>query len=110
MRPGKPPSDSRALLPTFFNNYLFAFTGDNEMIQNFTDYHPVDKYMRQPRLMKLNITNIDENYLSYDVVSIALVYFLNLLHLSLNYAIQFFLIDIPQNLLQGLKNQSSSTT
>jgi hypothetical protein len=32
----------------------------------------VDKYMPQPRLMKLNRTNIDENYLSSDVVSIAL--------------------------------------
>jgi hypothetical protein len=59
--------------------------------------------MRQPRLMKLNIINIDENYLSSDVVSIALAYFLNLLHPSLEYAIQFFVIDTPQNLLQGLK-------
>jgi hypothetical protein len=35
-------------------------------------YRLVDKYMRQPRLMKLNITNRDKNYLSSDVVSIAL--------------------------------------
>jgi hypothetical protein len=49
------------------------------------------------------MTKIDENYLSFDVVSIALAYFLNSLHLSLEYAIQFFLIDILQNLLQGFK-------
>jgi hypothetical protein len=36
------------------------------------EYHPVDKFMAQPRLMKLNRANINENYLSYDVVSIAL--------------------------------------
>jgi hypothetical protein len=46
---------------------------------------------------------IDEIYLSSDVVSIALAYFLNLLDPSLKYAIQFFLIDISQNLLQRLK-------
>jgi hypothetical protein len=49
------------------------------------------------------MTNIDENYLSSDVVSIALAYFLNPPHPSLKCAIQFFLIDISQNLLQGLK-------
>jgi hypothetical protein len=60
--------------------------------------------MRQSRLMKLNITNIDQNDLLSDVLSITLVYFLNLLHPSLKYAIQFFLINTPQNLLQALKN------
>jgi hypothetical protein len=34
-------------------------------------YRLVDKYMRQPRLTKLNITNRDGNYLASDVVSIA---------------------------------------
>jgi hypothetical protein len=67
------------------------------------EYRLVDKYMRQPSLMKLNITNINENYLSFDVVSIPLAYFLNSPHPSLKYAIQFFLIYIPQNLLQALK-------
>jgi hypothetical protein len=40
--------------------------------QNHEWYRLVDKYMHQPRLMKLNITNIDKIYLSSDVVSIAL--------------------------------------
>jgi hypothetical protein len=35
-------------------------------------YCLVDKYIRQPRLMKLTIINIGENYLSSDVISIAL--------------------------------------
>jgi hypothetical protein len=59
--------------------------------------------MRQSRLMKLNITNVDENCLSSDVVSIALAYLLNPSHPSPKYAIQFFLINTPQNLLQTLK-------
>jgi hypothetical protein len=53
----------------------------------------VNKYMLQPRLMKLNRMKIDENHLSSDVVSIALTHFLNALYTSLKYAIQFFLID-----------------
>jgi hypothetical protein len=63
----------------------------------------VDKYMRQPYLMKLTITNINEIYLSSDIVSIAFAYFLNPPHSSLKYAIEFFLIDTPQHLLQGPK-------
>jgi hypothetical protein len=59
--------------------------------------------MHQPLLVKLNITNVNKKYLLSDVVSIALAYFLNLPHPSLKYDIQFFLIDIPHNLLQGLK-------
>jgi hypothetical protein len=69
----------------------------------FHSYRLIDKYMAQPRVMKLNRTNIDENYLSPDVVSIALTYFLNPPHSRLKYAIQFFLIDTPQNLLQVLR-------
>jgi hypothetical protein len=46
--------------------------------------------MRHPRMMKLNITNINENYLAAGVVFIALVVFLNALLPSLKYAIQFF--------------------
>jgi hypothetical protein len=53
--------------------------------------------------MKLNMTNMDKNYLLSDVVSIALTYFLNSLRPILKYAIQFFLIDTPQNVLQRLK-------
>jgi hypothetical protein len=53
--------------------------------------------------MKLNIINIDEKYLASDVVFIALAYFLNPLHLSLKYTIQFFLVNTPQNLLQAFK-------
>jgi hypothetical protein len=37
------------------------------------------------------------------VAPIVLAYFLDLLHLSLKYAIQFLLIHTPENLLQGLK-------
>jgi hypothetical protein len=55
--------------------------------------------------MKLNRTNRDENYLSSDVVSIVLTYFLNTLHQSQKYAIQFFLIDTSQNHLQALEKQ-----
>jgi hypothetical protein len=47
--------------------------------------------------------NVDENHLSFDLVPIVLARFLNPPHPSLNHAIQFVLIDIPQNLLQGLK-------
>jgi hypothetical protein len=46
-------------------------------------YRPVDKDMPQPRLIKLNRTNGSENYLSYDVVFIALACFLNRLYQSL---------------------------
>jgi hypothetical protein len=37
-----------------------------------------------------------------------LAYFLNPLHPSLKYAIALILINIPQNLLQGLKKRSLS--
>jgi hypothetical protein len=65
----------------------------------------------------LKIINIDENYLSSDAVSIALLclalpcfallclalaYFLDSPHPSLKYAFQFFLIDRSQNRLQAL--------
>jgi hypothetical protein len=73
-------------------------------------YRLVDKYMRQPRLMKLNITNIDENCLSSDVVFITFTYFLNPPYPSLKYSIQFFPIDTPQNRLQWFKNCPSSPT
>jgi hypothetical protein len=66
-------------------------------------YRLVDKYTPQRRLKKSNITNIDEDYLSSDLVLIASVYFLNVPQLSLKYAIQFFLINTPQNLLQRFK-------
>jgi hypothetical protein len=66
-------------------------------------YRLVHQDMRQRRLMKLNLTNINENYLSSDVVSMAFAYFLNSPHPSLKYAIQFFFIDPPQNLVQALK-------
>jgi hypothetical protein len=59
--------------------------------------------MPHPHINKLNKTIRDENYLSSDVISIALTYFLNSPHPSLKYAIQFFLIDITQNLLHALK-------
>jgi hypothetical protein len=66
-------------------------------------YRLVDKYMPQPCLIKLNRINIDGNYLSSDIVSIAFAYFLNPPLSSLKYAIQFFLINTPQNLLQDSK-------
>jgi hypothetical protein len=46
--------------------------GMNYRYSNETVYHLVDKYMHQPRLMKLNMINMDENHLSSDIVSIAL--------------------------------------
>jgi hypothetical protein len=54
-------------------------------------------------MIKSNITDIDKNYLSSDVIFIALACFLNPLHSSLKNAIQLFVIDTPQNLLQALK-------
>jgi hypothetical protein len=66
-------------------------------------YHLVYEYLHHPRLMKLSGTNIDGNCLSSEVVSIGLAYFLNWQHLSLNYVIQFLLIQTSQKLLQGLK-------
>jgi hypothetical protein len=65
-------------------------------------YPLIDNYMPQPHLMKLNKININENYLSSDVIFIALTHFLNYPHSGLKYAIQFCLINIPQHLLQGL--------
>jgi hypothetical protein len=66
-------------------------------------YHRLaDKYMRQRSLMELNRINIDENHFSSDVVSIILAYSLNLPHPSLKSAIQFCLINISQNVSQGL--------
>jgi hypothetical protein len=59
--------------------------------------------MRQLCLIKLNITNIDENYLSYDVVFIARAYFLNKLHPSLKYAIQFFVTNALKTSCRDLK-------
>jgi hypothetical protein len=83
-----------------FNQYFKNM--DRSSVNVWTRYRLIDKYMRQPRLMKLNIINIDENYLSSDIVSITFTYFLNPLHSSLKYAIQFFLIDNFQNVLQAL--------
>jgi hypothetical protein len=87
----------------------------NKQWRNFdkTFTHPyrlIDKYMSQPRLMKLNRADIDENYLSSDLVSIALPYFLNRSYRSLKCSMQFFLIDIPQNFFRHSQNWSSSAT
>jgi hypothetical protein len=59
--------------------------------------------MPQPGLMKMRITFIDKTCLSSEVASIAFAYFLNSAHRSLKYAIQFLLIQTPQNPLQTLK-------
>jgi hypothetical protein len=59
--------------------------------------------MHQPRLMKLNLTDTDENDLSSDVVSITLAYFLKSPYPSLKYGIQFLLIKTTQNLLRDSK-------
>jgi hypothetical protein len=64
--------------------------------------------MPQPGLMKMCKTFIDKTYLSFDVASIAFAYFLSSAHRSLKYAIQFLLIQIPQNRLKAFKNWSSS--
>jgi hypothetical protein len=50
------------------------------------EYHLVDNYMRSPA-DEIEWTNIDEKYLSSDVVSIALTYFLSPPRPSLKYAI-----------------------
>jgi hypothetical protein len=70
-------------------------------------YRLVDKSMPQHRPMKLNRTNVDENYLLSEVVSIALTYLLNPPRSSLKHAVQFVVIDTPQNFLHALKNWSS---
>jgi hypothetical protein len=80
---------------------------ENHVPMNLTSavqYRLIAKYMLQHCLMKLNRINRDENDLSFNIVSIALTYLLNAPHSNLKYAIQFFLIDTSQNLLQELKN------
>jgi hypothetical protein len=69
----------------------------------FFNYRSVGKYIFQPDLMKVRRTFIDKNCLSSGVVSITFIYFLNPPYPSLKYPIQFFLIDIPENRLQGFK-------
>jgi hypothetical protein len=59
--------------------------------------------MPQPGLMKMRRTFIDKTCLSSDVASIAFAYFLNSARRNLKYAIQFLLIQTPQNPLQALK-------
>jgi hypothetical protein len=92
------------------NGFIVSTLRKNIYSSTTCAYHLVDNYVRQLRLMKLNITNIDENYLSSDIVSIAFAYFLNPLQPSLKYIIEFFLIDTPQMLLQRVKNWSLSVT
>jgi hypothetical protein len=62
-------------------------------------YRLVNKYMRQPGLMKMRRTFTDKTFLLSDLASITFTYFLNSLYPSLKYFIQFRLIDIPQNRL-----------
>jgi hypothetical protein len=92
------------------NDGVRGWSSQSSFTSHLISRRLADKYMPQPCLMKLNRTNGDENYLSSEVVSIALTCFLNPPHLSLKYAIQFFLIDPPQNILHIFKNWSSSTT
>jgi hypothetical protein len=66
-------------------------------------YRLIDKYMHQPRLMKMRKTLMGKICLPSDVASIAFAYFLNSAHPSLKYAIQFLLIQTAQNLFQALK-------
>jgi septum formation topological specificity factor MinE len=75
-----------------------------DLLEKILDfYRLVRKYMPQPGLMKMRRTFIDKTCLSSDVASSAFANFLNSAHPSLKYAIQFLLIDIPQNPLQALK-------
>jgi hypothetical protein len=46
---------------------------------------------------------MSENYLSSNITSIALAYFLNPLHSDLKYLIQLFLINARQKLLQAIE-------
>jgi hypothetical protein len=68
-----------------------------------SEYRLAGKYMRQPGLMKMHRTFTDKTCLLSDVVFITFTHFLNSAHPSLKYGLQFFKIDIPQNLLQALK-------
>jgi hypothetical protein len=52
---------------------------------------------------EIRVKQYCENYLSSNVVSIVLVYFLNPLHSGPKYLIQFFLIDTRQTTLQEIK-------
>jgi hypothetical protein len=55
-------------------------------------YRLIRKCMRQPRLIKLGRINKYEKCLSYEVVSNAIDYFLNALHLDSKNLIQFVVI------------------
>jgi hypothetical protein len=74
----------------------------NILLANLT-YRLNHKYMRRPRLMRMRKSLLYKNGLSSDIVSIALIYFLNSPHPSLKYGFQFFVIETIQNLLQRLK-------
>jgi hypothetical protein len=65
-------------------------------------YRLIRKYIRHPRLMKLEWINQYGKYLLSEVVSNTLVYFVNLLHSGPKSPIEFVVIDIPWNLLQVL--------
>jgi hypothetical protein len=83
---------------------ILVMRADGPRQRKTLKYRLVHKDMFHPRLMKLNRTNINGNCLSFDLISIVLADFLNLPHLSLKYAIQFLLIQTPQNVFQALKN------
>jgi hypothetical protein len=59
--------------------------------------------MPQPGLMKMRRTFRDKTCLSSNVAFITFAYFLISAHRSLKYAIQFVLIQTPQNPLQAFK-------
>jgi hypothetical protein len=82
---------------------IFHAISPGNYAEHSVRYRPVRKYMPQPGLMKMPRTFIDETCFSSDVASIAFAYLLNSAHSSLKYAIQFLLIQTPQNPLQALK-------
>jgi hypothetical protein len=106
-RPRQPSSRRRANRNTWWNQRDYHGRPGRTAI---LFYRLVDKYMRQPRLMRTRRIFIYKNCLSSDVVSISFTYFLNSAHPSLKYGIQFLLIQTLQNLLQTFKNWSSSAS
>jgi hypothetical protein len=49
----------------------------------YPEYRRIDKYLCQPRLTNLNITNVGENYLSSAVVFLSFAYVLDSLGIRL---------------------------
>jgi hypothetical protein len=71
-----------------FNIFIAGWQA-RPMLKRDWRYRMVHKCMGQPVLMKLEWSNIGENYLSSKFISVALAYFLNPLYSGSKYPIQF---------------------